>query len=288
MPIELNKVINNRYFVLRHIASGGMADIYEAKDIITSREVTLKFIKDKSLNNESELEQFKSEARYLAMFNHPNIMRIYNVGEFEGIPFMSLERLKGHTLKDVLDNRGKLSLDECIDYMLQILNATNHIHERGVLHNDLKLDNIFVQNDGYLKIIDFGISTHNNSKEKKTLLGSLNYLAPEVMQSKKYSVQSDLYSLGIIFYELLTGNLPFSGTDLESIYRSKMNDEVASVSKYVHVSNAGDIDYIISKAIDRSTMNRYKNDKEFYADLTKLKRGEQIVKVSLWKKIFDR
>ena len=286
MPIELNKVINNRYFILRHLASGGMADIYEAKDLITCKEVTLKFLKDKSLNNESDLEQFKSEARFLGMFNHQNIMKIYNIGEFEEIPFMSLELLKGKTLKDVLDNRGKLSLDECIDYMLQILNATNHIHERGVLHNDLKLDNIFVQNDGYLKIIDFGISTHNNSKEKKNLLGSLNYLAPEVMISKKYSVQSDIYSLGIIFYELLTGNLPFKGADLESIYRSKTNDEVASVSRYVSTPNYQDIDYIIANAIDKSLLNRYKSDKEFIADLTKLKRREPLKESSFWKKIF--
>ncbi len=286
MPIELNKIIENRYFVLRHLASGGMADIYEAKDIVTSKEVTLKFLKEKSLDNDLEVEQFKSEARFLAMFNHQNIMKIYNIGEFENVPFMSLELLKGKTLKDVLDNRGKLSLDECIDYMLQILNATSYIHERGVLHNDLKLDNIFVQNDGYLKIIDFGISTHNNSKEKKNLLGSLNYLAPEVMINKKYSVQSDIYSLGIIFYELLTGTLPYRGNDLESIYKSKVNDQVNSISKYVLSKNYHDVDYIILKAIDKSVLNRYKSDKEFIADLTKLKRREPLKETSIFKRIF--
>ena len=118
MSIELNKLIHSRYIISRHLASGGFAEIYEAQDVVIDRAVALKFLKVRSLYNDDDIEQFKNEARFTAMFNHPHIMSIYNVGEYDGQPFVSYELLKGKTLKEVLDNRGKLSFDESIDYFL--------------------------------------------------------------------------------------------------------------------------------------------------------------------------
>ena len=172
MPvIELNKLILSRYIISRHLASGGMADIFEANDIVTNKVVALKFLKEKYLESDYELELFMNEARYTAMFNHPHIMKIYNVGEYEGQPFASYEIFKGKTMKEVLDSRGKLSYDESIDYMLQILDAVNCMHSKEVLHNDLKPDNLFLLSDGNIKICDFGIATHTFDKEEKEVFG---------------------------------------------------------------------------------------------------------------------
>ena len=168
---EFNKLILSRYIISRHIASGGMADIYEANDIVINKVVALKFLKQKSLDNDYEVELFKNEARFTAMFSHPNIMKIYNVGEYNGQPFVSYELLRGKSLKEVLDNRGKLSYDESLDYMFQILDAVNHMHSKEIIHNDLKPDNLFLLSDGNVKICDFGIATHSFDKEQKEILG---------------------------------------------------------------------------------------------------------------------
>ena len=286
MLLELNKLILQRYIIYRHLASGGMADIYEASDVVINKPVALKFLKEKSLNNDYEIELFKNEARFLAMFNHPHIMKIYNVGEYEGVPFVSNELLKGKSLKEVLDNRSRLSFDETLDYMLQILDAVSHIHELNVIHNDLKPDNILLLSDGNIKLCDFGIATHTNEKNFKEVFGSPNYLAPEVLQSRKYSIQSDIYSLGVMLFEFLTGKLPYLGNNSKEVLQAHLSEEFPSIKKYISLSNADDLDFVLSKACARSIGNRYKSINEFRLDLEKIKRHEPLKNKSLWKRIF--
>ena len=288
MPIALNKLIASRYIISRYVASGGMAEIYEANDVILNKPVALKFIKDKYLENSEALEQFKNEARYTSIFNHPNIMRIYNVGEYESRPYMSSELLKGRTLKEVLDNRGKLSFDEVIDYMNQILLGSETIHEHGILHNDFKPDNLYLLFDGTIRICDFGAATHSSNREEKRILGTVNYLAPEVILNKKYSVQSDIYSLGIIFYELLTGELPFSGNTAQEVLEAHASGEVVTISRNCNYTNNADIDFVINKAINRTVSNRYKTDRDFINDLTKVKNHEPIVKKGFFQRLFKK
>ena len=286
MPIELNKIVLSRYIISKHLASGGMADIYEAKDIIYDKPVALKILKEKSLNNDYELELFKNEARFTAMFNHPHIMQIYNVGNYDNIPFVSYELLKGKTLKEVLDNRSKLSSDEALDYMSQILDAIMHMHERRVLHNDLKPDNILLLRDGNIKLCDLGIASHFNEKIDKELMGTVSYLAPEVLQSKKYTEQSDVYSLGIIFFELLTGKLPFYGNNSKEILQAHIKENVPSISKYVSLNNYKDFDFVIEKAVSKSLTSRYKSAAEFNADIQKLRKGESLKKKNIFARLF--
>ena len=286
MAIELNKLILSRYIVSRHLASGGMADVYEAQDIVINKIVALKFLKEKLLDDDDAIEQFKNEARYTAIFNHPHIMRIYNVGVYGKQPFVSYEILKGKSLKEVLDNRGKLSFDESINFMLQILDGVNHMHEREVLHNDLKPDNIFLLSDGNIKSCDLGISTHAFDREKKELLGTLNYLAPEVLQNKKYSYQSDIYSLGIMLFEFITGRIPFLGVTSKEIIESHFNEDIPSIKKYTTLPNVDDLDYVISKACNSVITNRYKSVKEFINDLTKIKRHEKLKKGNFFTRLF--
>ena len=287
MPIELNKLILSRYVLSRHLASGGMADIYEAQDIIYNRPVALKFLKLKSLDNDDEVEQFKNEARFTAMFSHPHIMKIYNVGEYNGQPFVSYELLKGKTLKEVIDNRGKLSPDEAIDYMLQLLDAINNMHEKEVLHNDIKPDNIFLLSDGNIKLFDLGIATHTFEHFPKEIFGSLNYVAPEVLQNKKYSVQSDIYSLGIILFEFLTGRVPFLGESQKEIMESHINEEIPSLRKYIYLPNGDDFDFVIAKACNRVVPNRYKSVKEFASDINKIKNHQKLKKGNFFTRLFN-
>ncbi len=277
MPLELNKLIENRYILYRHVASGGMADIYEAQDVIINKPVALKIIKDKYLNNTEFVNQFKNEARYTSIFNHTNIMKIYNVGEHEGVPYVSYELLKGKTLKAVLDLRGKLSFDEVIDFMLQILRGSSEIHSHYILHNDFKPDNLFLLYDGTIRIVDFGAATHLSSKENH-ILGTVNYLAPEVIQNRKYSVQSDIYSLGIILFELLTGELPFSGSNAQEILNEHANTDYIKISSQFMVSESESFEIVINKAINRYPGSRYKSDKEFMDDLIKIKNHEPLSK----------
>ncbi len=286
MAIPLNKLILSRYMVYRHIASGGMADIYEADDVIIDKPVALKFLKTKSLENDYEVELFKNEARYLAMFNHPHIMKIYNVDEFERQPFVSYELLKGKTLKEVLDNRGKLSLDESLDFMCQILDGVSEIHNKEVVHNDLKPDNLLLLSDGTIKIVDFGIASHVFSKENRETLGSVSYVAPEVLTNKKYSYQSDIYSLGIILFEFLTGKLPFSGTTSKEILKNKIEKDIPSIRAYINLPNYEDIDYVLQKALNKYPSNRYKNCKEFMNNINALKRHEKLKKESFFSRLF--
>ena len=282
MALTLNQMIDSRYILYRYVASGGMADIYEANDRILNKAVALKFLKEKSLDDSAAVEQFKNEARFTSVFSHMNIMKIYNYGEFEGRPYISYELLKGRTIKEILDNRGNLSYDECLDYMLQILEGMHEVHSRGILHNDLKPDNMVLISDGTIRICDFGIASHASSKEEVKIQGTANYLAPEVITSKKRSVQSDIYSCGIIFYEMLTGELPFYGVNSEEVLKKHATAGEVTVQDKMFNSYNRDIDYIINKAINRSLGNRYRTDKEFIADLNKLKAREPIVKPGLF------
>ena len=286
MPLEFNKLLDNRYIIYRYVASGGMAEIYEAQDTFLNKPVALKFIKDKYLEDKSSLEQFKNEARYISIFNHPNVMKIYNVGEIDSRPYMSYELLKGKTLKSILDNRGKLSFDECLNYMNQILLASEEIHNHAVLHNDFKPDNLYLLFDGTIRVCDFGAATHISSKEEKHILGTANYLAPEVILNKKYTVQSDIYSLGIIFYELLTGELPFSGSNTKEVLEAHATASDVSIKDRCNYSNNDDIDFVINKAISRSVNNRYKTDRDFLNDLMKIKNHESLTKKSFLKRMF--
>lgn len=286
MTLELNKLIDSRYILFRHVASGGMADIYEAQDVILSKPVALKFLKEKFIDDVDSVEQFKNESRFVSIFSHPNILKIYNVGEYNSRPYVCYELLKGKTLKELLDNRGKLSLDETLDYMSQILLGVKQMHELGILHNDLKPDNLYLLFDGTIRIVDFGAASHISYKKEKHILGTINYLAPEVISNKKYSISSDIYSLGIIFYELLTGEVPFSGESSKEVLEAHNNKELVRINEPYMNINLNDINYIINKAIYFNVNNRYKSVKDFLIDINKIKAHESLKKDGPLKKIF--
>lgn len=288
MLLPLHTLINERYIPTRYITSGGMAEIYEARDTYCRKKVALKVIKEELCDDLFELDRFKNEARYVANFDHNHIIKIYNVGKYKQNFFISYEFLDGKTLKDFLDERGQLTSIEAINYMLQILDATKHIHDRGVIHNDLKPDNMSIFYDGNIKILDFGIATHIDEEMDQKANASIAYAAPEVLKNRKYSIQSDIYSLGIILYELLTCRNPFSRDNAEEEIKAHLYEEMPSISKYTDIKESSDFDFVIKRATDRDLSKRYKNDDELIRDLLKIKNGEQLKKPSIFERIFFR
>ena len=288
MVLKINKLLNSRYIVTKYIGSGGAGEIYEANDTYNRRSVALKVLQEKYLDNFEEKERFENEARFASMFSHPHIIKIYNFDYYDKIPFISYELMKGKTLKDILDDRGNLNPMESIDTMLQIIEGVEHIHSRDVIHNDLKPDNLFVFYDGAIKISDFGIASHLKDDTPNTLKVSVVYAAPEVLSKKQYSKQSDIYSLGIIFYELLTGKTPFMKSNTEEEIEAHLNGTIPSIRYINNIHQAEKYDYVIRKATDRNLRKRYSSVKEMEKDLLRIKNNEPIQKDGLFKRLFRK
>lgn len=288
MPLPIDKLVDNRFIPTKYLGGGGMADVYEANDTYTHKRVALKIIKEQFSNSEYELERFKNEARYVSMFSHPHIVKIYNIGTYHNDMFISYELANGMTLKEYLDERGHLKEDECLNIITQVLQASKHIHERGVIHNDFKPDNLVIKHDGNIKLLDFGIATHIDEAPSEKVVASIHYAAPEVLQNKEYSVQSDIYSIGVILFELLTGKTPYMKSDAQEEIRAHLQENTPSISKYIHINNVDEFDYIIGKATNRILSQRYKNDDEMMNDLIKLKKGESLHKRNFFQRIFKK
>ena len=288
MILPINKLVDSRYVPTRFLASGGMAEIYEANDTYRHKPVAIKIIKEQFNDSIFELERFQNEARYASMFSHPHIVKIYNVGEYQKNFFIVLELMRGRTLKDYLDERGYLSLDDAINITLQLLDATKHIHERRILHNDIKPENLFLFLDGNIKLIDFGIASHFDEEVDK-VNASILYTAPEVLRSGHYSVQSDIYATGVLLFELLTGKNPFDcNLKTEDAINYRMQADVPSLRGLVHFTDGvDDLNYVIKKATSRVINVRYNNDDELIADLLKIKEGQKLKK-NIFQRIFGK
>lgn len=277
MPLQLNQLIDSRYIVIKALAVGGMAEIYEANDTFYHRPVSIKILKETSLDSES-IELFKNEIRFASSFNNSHIYKIYNIGQHNKRPFMVYEPIKGKTVKEALDERGHFTTAETINFMLQIFDALKQIHAREITHNDLKPDNIMLLHDGTLKLVDFGIATHVYDAAFEHLKASAQYVAPEVVQNKKYTVQSDIYSMGIILFEFLTGKTPFLKSNSMDEIKAHLYDNIPSISIYGEISHFAEFDEIIAKATDRKLSLRYKSINEFENDILKIKNGESLKK----------
>ena len=285
MPTSFSGLFDSRYIITKPIGKGGSAEVFLANDTYTNKSVCLKILHDDLKTNDSYLERFKNEARFTSMFDYPHIIRIYNFGKFRNDLYISYELLHGQSVKDLLDNRTHLNKDESIDYLIQVAKAVEHIHNRGVIHNDIKPDNLFYQFDGNIKLLDFGIATHKNDGKFINLLASIYYVAPEVLTSKRYTVQSDIYSLGILLFEFLTGNTPNRKKTIEEEYKSKLEEDIPSIKKFININDYESFDYIIAKATNKDLNERYKNVKELIDDLSSLKEGKYIKKK---KNLFER
>ncbi|MET0615960.1 MAG: protein kinase, partial [Thermoleophilaceae bacterium] len=205
-----NTIVDGRYRVLRRIGSGGMADVYCAEDTHLGRQVALKVLHRRFAQDQEFVERFRREAKAAAGLNHPNVVGVFDRGEHEGTYYIAMEYLEGRTLKDIVEAEAPLAQERVIDLGLQILQAAGFAHSHGVIHRDFKPHNVIVDDAGHAKVTDFGIARAGASEMTETgsIMGTAQYLSPEQAQGHAVTATSDIYSIGVMLYEMLAGRLP--------------------------------------------------------------------------------
>lgn len=280
MPVKIGSLIDGRYRVTARVGHGGMAEVYEANDIINKRTVAIKLIREDVMKNPVNLHRFENEATIAASLNHPNIVKIYNHGTVDGVPYIANEFIKGQNLKETLDFRGSLPLQEALDYMIQLSAALFYAHQHSIIHRDVKPDNLYVMSDGTIKLGDFGIAQtgkDKNSVNNKEIVGSVHYLAPEITRGQPASAQSDIYAAGVTFFELLTGHVPYNKAKAIDIAVAHVNEKFPSIKKYLP-NCPKEVEKIIYKCVKKNPKERYKNAKELNDDLIDLKNHPELLK----------
>src|ERR687896_2278138 len=209
----INTLFDGRYRVMRKLGAGGMADVYLAEDEELGRRVAIKILNDRHANDEQFIERFRREAKNAAGLSHPNIVSIYDRGEAEGTYYIAMEFLDGRSLKELIVSRGPAPVNVAIEYARQILDALRFAHRNGIVHRDIKPHNVIVDAEGRVKVTDFGIARAGTTQmtEVGSIIGTAQYLSPEQAKGAPVDQTSDLYSVGIVLYELLTGKVPFTG-----------------------------------------------------------------------------
>ncbi len=209
---NIGEVFDGRYKINRTIGVGGMAIVYEATDLMTNKRVALKMLKDSISDNTQALRRFINESKAVAMLNHPNIVKILDVSVKTDHKFIVMEYISGITLREYMNRKGALDWREATEFISQILLALDHAHMKGVIHRDIKPQNIMVMESGVIKVADFGIAKIPNAETVTMVdhaIGTIYYISPEQAKGKKIDERSDIYSLGVMFYEMVTGRLPF-------------------------------------------------------------------------------
>jgi eukaryotic-like serine/threonine-protein kinase len=271
---HLNTEFDHRYLIERKLGSGGMADVYLAEDKELGRRVALKLLNERHANDEQFVERFRREAQSAAGLNHPNIVSIFDRGQAEGTYYIAMEYLDGRTLKELLVRNGPTPIEIAIDYARQILSALAFAHRGGIVHRDIKPHNIVVRKDGRLKVTDFGIARSGASQmtEAGSIVGTAQYLSPEQARGAPVDQRSDLYSLGIVLYEMLTGAVPFSGDAPVEIAMKHLNAVPEPPSK-LRPEIPHDLDAIVMRALAKDPDQRYASAEEMDADLARVARG---------------
>jgi len=267
--ITKGQKINDRYEIIKSIGEGGMANVYLGHDTILDRNVAIKVLRGDLANDEKFVRRFQREALSASSLAHPNIVEMYDVGEDDGTYYIVMEYVEGKTLKQLLKKRGTLTLSEAIDIMSQLTDGMAHAHDSYIIHRDLKPQNIMIKDDGQIKITDFGIAMALNSTQltqTNSVMGSVHYLPPEQASGKGCTIKSDIYSMGIIFYELLSGSLPFRGDNAVEIALKHMREPLPSLRED-NPSIPQSIENIIKKATAKNPKNRYDSARSMHEDL---------------------
>ena len=261
--------INDRYQIIRTIGEGGMANVYLAYDTILNRNVAVKILRGDLADDEKFVRRFQREAIAASSLTHPNIVGMYDVGEDNGRYFIVMEYIDGKTLKSLIKKRGALTIPEVLDIMIQLTDGVACAHDSYIIHRDIKPQNVMILDDGRVKITDFGIAMALNSNEltqTNSVMGSVHYLPPEQANGTGSTMKSDIYSLGILMYELLTGKLPFKGENAVEIAIKQMKEPIPSVrEKNSDIPQS--LENIILKACAKNPKNRYENVREMNEDL---------------------
>jgi serine/threonine-protein kinase len=270
----IDRTFDRRYVIKRKLGSGGMADVYLAEDQELGRRVALKLLDERHASDEQFVERFRREAQSAAGLNHPNIVSIFDRGLAEGTYYIAMEYLDGRTLKELLVRNGPTPIPIAIDYARQILGALSFAHRNGIVHRDIKPHNIVVGSDGRLKVTDFGIARSGASQmtEAGSIVGTAQYLSPEQARGAPVDPRSDIYSLGIVLYEMLTGKVPFTGdtpVEIAMKHLSQVPDPPSKLRPQV----PHDLDAVVMRALAKDPDQRYASAEEMDADLARVARG---------------
>lgn len=273
-----NNLIANRYEVFQHIGQGGMADVFLAVDTILNRQVAVKILRSELSTDAVSVARFEREAQAATALSHPNIVEIYDVGDYKGHHYIVMEYVPGKTLKQVIQNRGALLKEESVDIMKQLTSAIAEAHKRGIIHRDIKPQNVIVKADGSIKVLDFGIALAKGSMQltqANNVMGSVHYLAPELAKGDHATVQSDIYSLGIVLYEMLTGDVPFKADNAVQVALMHMRNEMPS-ARSINPEIPQSLENIIIRATAKDPNMRYRSCNQMLDDLRTCLRPERL------------
>ncbi len=280
-PITAETIVDGRYRVVSRIGSGGMADVYCAEDLQLGRNVALKLLHDRFAADGEFVERFRREASSAAGLQHPNVVAVYDRGEWDGTSYIAMEHVRGRTLKQLVTEEAPLDAGRAIGLVEQILRAARFAHRRGIIHRDLKPHNVIVDDEDRAKVTDFGIARAGASDMTQTgsIMGTAQYLSPEQAQGAPVDARSDLYSIGITLYELLTGRVPFDGDSAVTIALKQVNEAPVPPSAY-NAAVTPELDAVVLRALAKDPADRFADADAFTAALEDARRAPQATAVT--------
>lgn len=270
--------LEGRYFIEELIGKGGMANVYKAYDVIDQRTVAVKILRDEFLNNSDFLRRFKNESKAIALLSHPNIVKVYDVSFTNKVHSIVMEHIDGITLKDYIEKEGPLSYREALHFTLQILRALQHAHDKGIVHRDIKPQNIMLLKNGTIKVTDFGIARFARS-ESHTItdhaIGSVHYISPEQAMGSDTDEKTDIYSVGVMLFEMLTGELPFEADSAVSVAIKQIQTEARN-PRSINPSIPEGLEEITIRAMQKDSAKRYRSAAEMIVDIERFKENPEI------------
>ena len=270
--MEERITLNHRYEIIDKVGGGGMAEVFHGYDTVLHRDVGIKILRDQFIQDKDFVARFRQEACNAAGLSHPNIVNIYDFGSEHDINYIVMEYVVGRTLKEVITDSGALDYQTAVKYAIGIASALKQAHDHAIVHCDVKSQNILIDTKGVAKITDFGIARafgQPSESEERGVIGSVYYLSPEQAAGKPVTAQSDLYSLGVVLFEMLTGQLPYDGDTPAEVARQHLTSPTPSARRY-DPEIPYDLDAIVTKALAKNPLLRYKTDDDFLSDLRRV------------------
>lgn len=278
MENYVGKRLDGRYEIIENIGVGGMAVVYKAFDSIDNRIVAVKVLKDEYLRNEDFRRRFRNESKAIALLSHPNIVKIYDVSYGDNLQYIVMEYVEGITLKEYIEQQGKLDIREAIYFITQILRALQHAHDKGIVHRDIKPQNILLVSDGTIKVTDFGIARFSRS-ETRTMtegaIGSVHYISPEQAKGSITDAKTDLYSAGVVLYEMLTGKLPFQSDNAVSVALMQLQKDPV-MPREINPEIPVGLEQIVIRAMQKNPNDRYQSASEMLMDIAEFKKNPNV------------
>ncbi len=279
MDNYIGKKLEGRYELLELIGFGGMAIVFKARDILENKNVAIKILKDEYLSNEDFKRRFRNESKAIAVLSHPSIVKIFDVNFSDNIQYIVMEYIDGITLKEYIEQQGTVKWKEAVHFTVQILRALQHAHDNGIVHRDVKPQNVMLLEDGTIKVMDFGIARfarENGKTMSDKAIGSVHYISPEQAKGENTDEKTDIYACGVIMYEMLTGKVPFDGDSAVSIAIKQMQID-AQRPRSINPDIPVGLEEIILRAMQKDPQLRYQTASEMLRDIDEFKHNPSVV-----------